>query len=41
LPQSREEFETRALLLQLLKDLQTFVQLKVDFANHYPELVNE
>lgn len=37
LPQSREEFETRAILLQLLKDLQTFVQLKVDFANHYPE----
>ncbi|MBG9367742.1 aromatic acid exporter family protein [Streptococcus sp. NLN64] len=39
LPQSREEFETRAVLLQLLKDLQQFVQLKVDFASQYPKQV--
>lgn len=32
LPQSRQEFETRAALLQLLRDLNKFVQIKVDFA---------
>lgn len=41
LPQSRQEFETRAILLQLLKDLQQFVQLKVDFASQYPEQVTK
>lgn len=41
LPQSRQEFETRAILLQLLKDLQQFVQLKVEFASQYPEQVHK
>ena len=31
LPQTREEFETRALLFQVLKDLENFIQLKVDY----------
>lgn len=31
LPKTREEFETRATLLQLLRDLETFIQLKVEF----------
>lgn len=31
LPQTREEFETRAALLQLLRDLNNFVQIKVRF----------
>ena len=31
LPKTREEFETRATLLQLLRDLETFIQVKVDF----------
>ena len=31
LPQSREEFETRALLFQVLKDLESFIRLKVDY----------
>ncbi len=30
-PKTREEFETRATLLQLLRDLETFIQVKVDF----------
>lgn len=37
LPQTREEFETRAALLQLLKDLETFIQVKVDFYCEYKE----
>ena len=37
LPQSRQEFETRATLFQLLHDMETFIQLKVDFYHHYPE----
>ena len=31
LPKTREEFETRATLLQLLRDLENFIQVKVDF----------
>ena len=31
LPKTREEFETRALLFQVLKDLESFIQLKVDY----------
>lgn len=31
LPQSRAEFEGRALLFQLLNDMRLFTQLKVDF----------
>lgn len=37
LPQTREEFESRATLLQLLRDLYVFVQIKVDFAQHHAQ----
>lgn len=37
LPQTRQEFETRATLFQLLHDMETFIQLKVDFYHDYPE----
>lgn len=36
LPTTREEFETRATLLQLLRELETFIQLKVNFYKRYP-----
>ena len=35
LPQTRREFEKRAQLYQLLRDLKRFVQLKVDFYQTY------
>lgn len=35
LPQTREEFETRAVLFQLLNDMERFIQLKVDFYDEY------
>ena len=35
LPKTREEFETRATLLQLLRELENFIQLKVDFYQRY------
>ncbi|HEL2576229.1 TPA: aromatic acid exporter family protein [Streptococcus suis] len=37
LPQTREEFETRATLFQLLHDMEHFIQLKVDFYQAYKE----
>ncbi|MTB65066.1 aromatic acid exporter family protein [Streptococcus sp. zg-86] len=37
LPQTREEFEARATLFQLLHDMEAFIQLKVDFYEQYPE----
>lgn len=37
LPKTREEFETRATLLQLLRELENFIQLKVDFYQRYSE----
>lgn len=37
LPKTREEFETRATLLQLLRELENFIQLKVDFYQRYTE----
>ncbi len=37
LPKTREEFETRAILLQLLLELENFIQLKVDFYQRYSE----
>lgn len=37
LPKTREEFETRATLLQLLRDLETFIQVKVDFYQQFHE----
>ena len=35
LPKTREEFETRATLLQLLREAETFIQFKVDFYQKY------
>ena len=35
LPKTREEFETRATLLQLLREAKTFIQVKVDFYHKY------
>lgn len=35
LPVTRVEFESRALLFQLLVDLERFIQLKVDFYGLY------
>lgn len=35
LPKTRDEFETRAILFQLLNDLERFIQLKVDFYDTY------
>ena len=37
LPRSRQEFETRATLLQLLRDLETFISIKVEFYQNYQE----
>ena len=35
LPKTRDEFETRATLLQLLREAKTFIQVKVDFYKKY------
>ena len=35
LPKTREEFETRATLLQLLREAKIFIQVKVDFYKKY------
>ena len=35
LPKTREEFETRATLLQLLREAKNFIQVKVDFYQKY------
>ena len=35
LPQTREEFERRAVLFQLLQDLERFILLKVEFYQDY------
>ena len=37
LPKTREEFETRATLLQLFRELKHFIQIKVDFYNRYSD----
>lgn len=37
LPQTREEFETRATLFQLLHDMEAFISLKVDFYEVYKD----
>ncbi|MBF0779977.1 MULTISPECIES: aromatic acid exporter family protein [unclassified Granulicatella] len=39
LPQTREEFEGRAILFQLLNDFTHFIQLKVDFYTEYQEQI--
>ena len=38
LPKTRQEFETRATLLQLLRDLETFIKLKVEFYQNYQKV---
>lgn len=35
LPKTRQEFETRSMLFQLLQDLERFIQLKVAFYHNY------
>ncbi|NQG97746.1 aromatic acid exporter family protein [Streptococcus suis] len=37
LPKTREEFETRATLFQLLHDMEAFIRLKVDFYEVYKD----
>ena len=37
LPKTREEFETRATLLQLLRESKTFIHVKVDFYQKYKQ----
>lgn len=41
LPQTREEFETRARLFQLLQNMEAFIQLKVDFYQKYKEEISQ
>lgn len=36
LPKTRSEFEVRAMLFQILNELELFLQLKIDFHNQYP-----
>lgn len=38
LPKTRQEFETRAMLLQLLRDLETFIKIKVEFYQNYQKV---
>lgn len=42
LPKTRQEFETRAILFQVLTDLTRFIQLKIDFyASYSEEMIEE
>lgn len=41
LPKTREEFETRATLLQLLREAKTFIQVKVDFYQKYGQQIRK
>lgn len=36
LPKTRKEFETRAMLFQIINELSLFLQLKIDFHKQYP-----
>lgn len=36
LPQNRSEFETRAMLFQIVNEIEIFLSLKIDFHNQYP-----
>ena len=40
LPRTRQEFERRAILYQLLKDMERFIQFKVDFYRTYGPLAH-
>jgi len=37
LPKTREEFETRAILYQILLELESFIKIKIEFYHTYPE----
>ena len=37
LPRTREEFETRAILYQIMLELETFVKVKIEFYETYPD----
>lgn len=41
LPKTREEFELRAMLFQILNELELFLQLKIDFHKQYPTFKKE
>lgn len=41
LPKTRQEFETRATLLQLLRDLETFIKIKVEFYENYKKRLGQ
>ena len=41
LPQTREEFETRATLFQLLHDMEAFIRLKVEFYQTYSTYIED
>jgi uncharacterized membrane protein YgaE (UPF0421/DUF939 family) len=36
LPKTREEFETRAILYQILLELESFTKVKIEFYHTYP-----
>jgi uncharacterized membrane protein YgaE (UPF0421/DUF939 family) len=36
LPKTREEFETRAILYQILLELESFIKIKIEFYHTYP-----
>jgi len=37
LPETREEFEVRAMLYQILNEIESFLMVKVQFHHLYPE----
>ena len=39
LPTTRKEFETRAILFQLLNEIEQFLKIKLDFHNKYPNFI--
>ncbi len=41
LPLTREEFETRAMLFQILNEIESFLMVKVDFHHAYPDFKQE
>ncbi|WP_162140281.1 aromatic acid exporter family protein [Haploplasma axanthum] len=41
LPKTRIEFETRAVLFQIINELETFLSLKIEFHNKYPNFIEK
>lgn len=39
LPKTRKEFETRAILFQIILELENFLKYKIDFHNKYPKFI--